>query len=88
VTPPPAIWRPRQQNRPPKPSDGKKRTVLRVEWPKISGFPVRWPKPNFGYSSMAKNGLLHNYNNLSHTLIHLLHILIILIGLVSNNFFP
>jgi hypothetical protein len=32
--------------------------------------------------------IANNYNYLSHVLIHLLHILIIVIGLVSNNFFP
>jgi hypothetical protein len=30
--------------------------------------------------------IANNYNYLSHALIHLLHILIIVIGLVSNNF--
>jgi hypothetical protein len=30
--------------------------------------------------------ITNNYNYLSHALIHLLHILIIVIGLVSNNF--
>jgi hypothetical protein len=32
--------------------------------------------------------IANNYNYLSHSLIRLLHILIIVIGLVSNNFFP
>jgi hypothetical protein len=32
--------------------------------------------------------IINKYNYLSHTLIHLLHIIIIVIGLVSNNFFP
>jgi hypothetical protein len=42
------------------------------------------------YQPVPPHGLemANNYNYLSHTPIHLLHILIIVIGLVSNNFFP
>jgi hypothetical protein len=40
------------------------------------------------YQPVPLHGLkiANDYNYLSHTLIHLLHILIIVIGLVSNNF--
>jgi hypothetical protein len=42
------------------------------------------------YQPVPPHGLeiTNNYNYLFHALIHLLHILIIVIGLVSNNFFP
>jgi len=42
------LWAPlpRQQNRQPKPANGQNRTDLIVEWPKIPGFAIRWPKPN------------------------------------------